>query len=143
MDNKRISELFFMLNEEFQKNPINNSRIAEVEYWLGQEFAKPAPTEAKSSFWSYFKLPSDWKIYATAAIGAFIAINAQLHLVPSNVQDSLLVVAGAFGLWHIQSSQVAHYENIKQLQIVHYENIKEHLAAFSQRVGIQRFGLPK
>lgn len=116
MNYDRISKLHFYLNEEFKKPNIDWKRVAEIEFYLSQEYALTPPDEPevpKKSVWDWFKLPPNWRVQATAVIGALIAVNSQLHLVAQNVQDALLAGAIALGFYAVNHAQNVQFDKLK------------------------------
>lgn len=129
MNYERISQLHFLLNEEFKKPTIDYKRVAEVQYYLSQEYLQP-PVEPVKSFWDFnwVKLPDNWKLHVSALIGAAVALNSQLHLVTQNVQDALLAAAIALGFYGVNAAQN-----------VQFDKLKAHVTSFGARMG---FGQP-
>ncbi len=118
MNYNRISELYALLDEEHKLIPLDQKRIDEINHYLGVELSGKPPKPPVGTFWTYlykfFPLPENWKTYVTATIGAFIALNTQLHLVPQNVQDALLAVAVSLGFWAVNATQTLHYNKMKR-----------------------------
>lgn len=50
------------------------------------------------------KLLSGWKTYIAAALAAFVAANKVLHLVPPEIETTILAIAGALGLYGLRSA---------------------------------------
>ena len=130
MNNERISKLHALLHEEFRKATVDHNRIAEINYYLSQEFliapeSEVPPAEPSAPWWSVISLPPNWKTYVTMGLGALVAMNSQLQVVPQNVQDALLAGAVALGFWAVNGTQA-----------LHLERIKDKLNMFGQRMGV-------
>lgn len=110
MNHKRLAELYDMLDEEFNKMPVNNIRIGEINHYIAREIAVP------DSAWGNFSLPTDWKTYVTAVIGAFIAANTQFHFVSVDLQNAILALAITMGFWTVQATQAANSLHLNKLK---------------------------
>lgn len=116
MNYERIAQLYAMLAEEEKKTPLNDKRIKEINHYLSVELgtAPPKPQHTGSWFDGIWPLPDNWKTYVTSAIGAFVALNSQVHLVSQNWQDGLLAAAVALGFWAVNSTQALNLEKVKK-----------------------------
>lgn len=117
MNYDRIAQLYALLAAEEKKTPINQKRIDEINYYLAKEFGGNPPKPQVGSWWSwldnFWPLPENWKTYITTALGAFVAINTQLHLVPQNVQEAILAAAVVLGFWAVNSTQDLNMKKVK------------------------------
>ena len=114
MDHTRIAELHKKLEIEFKNPAPDFKRIAEINHWISKEFAVADPQPQQGSWWdAIFPLPDNWKTYVTMALGAFVAFNTQLHLVPQNVQDAILAAAVSLGFWAVNSTQSLNLSQMK------------------------------
>ncbi len=113
MNYKRIAELYTLLDAEIKKIPVDAKRVAEINHYLSLELGKAEVKPVVKSFWDWFVLPPNWKVYITSLIGVFIAVNSQLHFVPQNIQDALLAAAVSLGFWAVNSTQTLHFEKLK------------------------------
>lgn len=114
MNYQRIAQLYEKLDAELKKVPVNQKRVDEINHYIAKEFGGDAPKPAEGSFWSYFlPLPSNWRMYVTAALSAFVAFNSQIHLVSQDWQNAILAAAVALGFWAVNSTQNLNFEKIK------------------------------
>ena len=119
MNYERIAQLYSFLAEENKKTPLDQKRIDQINHYLAIELGDTPPTPPKpSSWWSWldniWPLPEQWKTYVTSALGAFVAFNTQLNLVPQKWQDAILAAAVALGFWAVNSTQTLHMEKLKK-----------------------------